>query len=224
MRREHIVKSEDYIKWLKSLGCVFYCAFDGVTGTNDLINNVPLTLSGNGSIYYEPSLDMYSITTSSSQGQDIGYWDNGIGKDTFPNDDFSVLYTAQKITTTRGKSMHGVTPYSDNFRTCQALAMLYNSTGIVTEWPSTVTKVASSFSTTNGWRRYYQNGVLSGEYAVFTQYQPSNWVTSGNHLCLARTPVDSNSAHRSVSLYIGKTYIFNTALDLQTIRKIQGYE
>lgn len=224
MRREHIVKSEDYIKWLKSLGCVFYCAFDGVTGTNDLINNVPLTLSGNGSISYEPSLDMFSITTSSSQGQDIGYWDNGIGKNTFPNDDFTTLYTAQKITTTSGKSMHGVTPYSDNFRTCQALDMLYNSTGNVADWPSTVTKVACSFSTTNSWRRYYQNGALFVEYAIFAQFQPSNWVTSGNHLCLARTPVDSNSTHRGVSLYIGETYIFNTALDIQTIRKIQGYE
>ena len=167
MRREHIVKSEDYIKWLKSLGCVFYCAFDGVTGTNDLINNVPLTLSGNGSISYEPSLDMYSITTPSSQGQDIGYWDNGIGKTTFNNDDFSALYTVQKITTTSGKSMHGVTPYSDNFRTCQALDMLYNSTGNVAEWPSTVTKVASSFSTTNGWRRFYQNGALYLDTSIF---------------------------------------------------------
>lgn len=223
MRREH-TKLDNYIDWLKSLGCVFYCAFDGVNGTNDLINNVPLTLSGNGSISYEPSLDMYSITTPSSQGQDIGYWDNGIGKTTFNNDDFSAIYTAKKITTTNGKSMHGVTPYSNNFRTCQALDMLYNSTGNVTEWPSTVTKVASSFSTTNGWRRYYQNGALFVEYAIFAQYQPSNWVTSGNRLCLARTPVDSNSTHREVSLHIGETYIFNVALDLQTIRKIQGYE
>lgn len=224
MRREHIVKSEDYIQWLKSLGCVFYCTFDGVTGTNDLINNVPLTLSGNGSISYDSSLDMYSITTPSSQGQDIGYWDNGIGKGTFPNDDFSALYTAQKITTTSGKAMHGVSPYSDNFRTCQALDMLYNGSGDVSGWPSTVTNVAASFSTTNGWRRYYQNGALFGEYAIFAQFQPSNWVTSGNHLCLARTPVDSNSSHRGVSLYIGETYIFNVALDPQTIRKIQGYE
>lgn len=224
MRREYNIKSEGYINWLKSLGCVFYCAFDGVTGTNDLINNVPITLSGNGSISYDSSLDMYSITTPSSQGQDIGYWDNGIGKTTFNNDDFSALYTAQKITTTSGKSMHGVTPYSDNFRTCQTLDMLYNGSGDVSGWPATITKVASSFSTTNGWRRYYQNGVLFDEYAIFAQFQPSNWVTSGNHLCLGRTPVDSNSTHRGVSLYIGETYIFNTALDLATIRKIQGYE
>lgn len=224
MRREYNIKSEGYIEWLKSLGCVFYCSFDGDNGTMDLINNKPLVLSGNGSCAYDSTKNMYSITTPSSQGLDIGYWDNGIGKNTFPNDDFTTLYTAQKITTTSGKAMHGVTPYSDNFRTCQALDMLYNGSGDVSGWPSAVTKVACSFSTTNSWRRYYQNGELFNEYAVFNLYQPSNWVTSGNHLCLGRTPVDSNSSHRGVSLYIGETYIFNTALDLQTIRKIQGYE
>lgn len=223
MRREHVAR-EYYIEWLKSLGCVFYCAFDDATGTNDLISNVPLILSGNGSCAYDATLNMYRITTPSAQGQDIGHWDNGIGKSTFPNDDFSAIYTAKKITTTSGKSMHGVTPYSNNFRTCQALDMLYNSTGNVANWPSAVTKVASSFSTTGGWRKYYHNGSLYLNTSIFAQFQPSNWVTSGNHLCLGRTPVDSNSAHRSVSLYIGETYIFNVALDLQTIRKIQGYE
>lgn len=221
--REHIT-SQSYIDWLKSIGCVFYCAFDGLTGTKDLINDKPLIMSGYGSIAYDSGKDMYRITTPTGQGQDIGYWDNGIGIDTFPNDDYSALYTAQRITTSSSKAMHGVTPYSNNFRTCQALDMLYNGTSSCASWPADVTKVAASFCTTQGWRKYYQNGALFGSYTIFSQFQPSNWMILGNHLCLARTPVDSNASHRDVSLYIGETYIFNTALDLATIRKIQGYE
>lgn len=222
-KREHTT-SQSYIDWLKSLGCVFYCTFDGITGTQDLINDKPLILSGYGSIAYDSVKDMYRITTPSGQGQDIGYWDNGIDIGAFPNDDFSALYTAQRITTSSSKSMHGVTPYSNNFRTCQALDMSYDGTGSCTSWPATVAKVAASFCTTQGWRRYYQDGSLYTDTTIFAQFQPSNWVTLGNHLCLGRTPVDSNQTHRGVSLYIGETYIFNTALDIQTIRKIQGYE
>ena len=218
--REHIT-SQSYIDWLKSLGCVFYCAFDGITGTQDLINDKPLILNGYGSITYDSGKDMYNITTPSGQGQDIGYWDNGIGKSTFPNDEYSALYIAQRITTSSSKAMHGVTPYSNNFRTCQALDMLYSGTGSCASWPSTVTKVAASFCTSQGWRRYYQDGSLYADTTIFAQFQPSNWVTLGNHLCLARTPVDSNSSHRSVSLYIGETYIFNTALTLDQIKQIQ---
>ena len=222
-KREHTTQ-QSYIDWLKSLGCVFYCAFDGITGTQDLINDKSLILSGYGSIAYDSGKDMYSITTPSSQGHDIGYWDNGIGIGTFPNDDYSALYTAQRITTTSGKAMHGVTPYSNNFRTCQALDMNYDGSSNVASWPADVARVAASFCTTQGWRKYYQNGTLFGSYTIFAQFRPSNWVTLGNHLCLARTPVDSNSSHRNVSLYIGKTYIFNKALDITTIRQIQGYE
>lgn len=220
MIREHITR-QSYIEWLKSLGCVFYCAFDGITGTYDLINNKPLILSGYGSIAYDSDKDMYSINTPSSQGQDIGYWDNGIGKSTFPNDDFSTLYAAQRITTSSGKSMHGVTPYSNSFRTCQALDMTYSGTGSCASWPSAMAKVAVSFCTTQGWRRYYQDGSLYVDANIFAQFQPSNWAILGNHLCLARTPIDSNSSHRDAQLYIGETYIFNVALTLDQIKEIQ---
>ena len=224
MSKREYMAQQSYIDWLKSLGCVFYCTFDGITGTYDLINNKPLILSGYGSIAYDSGKDMYRITTPSGQGQDIGYWNNGIGIDTFLDDDYSALYTVQRITTLSSKAMHGITPYSNAFRTCQALDMLYNGTGSCASWPSTVTNVASSFCTSQRWRRYYQNGILYADTTIYAQYQPSNWVTLGNHLCLSRTPVDSNSTHRGASLYIGATYIFNTALDLSIIRKIQGYE
>ena len=219
-KREHTT-SQSYIDWLKSLGCVFHCAFDGITGTYDLINDKPFIPSGYGSISYDPGKDMYSIATPAPQGQDIGYWDNGVGIDTFPDDNYSALYTAQRITTSSSKSMHGVTPYSNAFRTCQALDMTYNGTGSCASWSSAVVKVAVSFCTSQGWRRYYQDGILYVDTNIFAQFQPSNWVTLGNHLCLSRTPVDSNPTHRDVSLYIGETYIFNTALTSEQIKQIQ---
>ena len=219
------MKRQGYIDYLKSLGCVFYCPFDGVSGTTDLINNVAMTVSGEGSILYDSTLDMYRVQTPSSQGKHTGYWNNGItASGTFPNNNFTTIYTIKKITSANNKSIFGVSPYSDNFRTCQALNPNYNSTGGSSSWPSTVTKVAIAHNYTESWRKLYQDGVLYTQASIFAQFVPANWITSNSGLCLGRTPIDSNTSFQSVSEYIKDVYIFNTALDLGTIRSIQGFD
>lgn len=222
MKRE-LFNINTYIEWLKSINCVFYVAFDDKTGTTDLINNVKLTLHESGNISFNASKNMYEIITPSNQGNDIGYWSNGISNTTtFQSNNFTTLHTVQKITNINGKGIHTITPYSNHFRTCQTLDPNYNATGNTTSWPESITKVAYVHDYTNSKRICYQNGVKYGEYSLMNAFIPSNWQTLGSGICLARTPIDNNTSYQNVSLYIGELYIFNTVLDLKTIKEIQN--
>lgn len=224
MSRRHNI-DRDYIDWLKSIGCVFYAAFDAENGATDLINNVPFVASGSGSIQYDAAKDMYRLTSPSMQGSDIGGWDNGISNaTTFSDNNFSFCYTIQKITNVSGKAMFGVAPYSNAFRTCQALYPSYNSTGNSPSWPTGVANVAYVHNYTEGWRELYQQGAVYTRVSTFAAFVPENWVLLGSGIRLGRTPVDPNTSYIGSSLYIKNAYVFNRVLDLGTLRKIQGYD
>lgn len=230
MKREHY-KEHSYIDWLKSLGCVFYCAFDGKTGTTDLINNVQLSLVGYGSCSYESQYDMYKISTPSSYEQMVGIWNNGLNNASFPNDNYTCLYSVIKITNSSNKVMSCISCVTDSSQTddysiVQATAPMWNGTSRTNSFPSGLCKYGYTCNHTLNNRSSYQNGALYTTATEYIPYLPSNWQCTGYGIMLCGTPVHHPYSHMftSVQFYIGDVYLFNTALDLQTIRKIQGYE
>lgn len=225
MRREHI-SSQSYIDFLKSLGCVFYCAFDAINGTADLINNVQFSPTGYGSCVYNSQYDMYQVTSPSSVGRHIGIWDNGISKLSFPDDNFTSLYTFRRITSASNKYVYGISSNSDSYPTVSSTQPSWNGTGRTNSFPSGTCKVGVTINHSNLTRNMYQNGTLYTTASEYSPSLPSNWNTIGSGIILFQTPSDhpSYSVYLSVSYYIRDVYLFNTVLDLSTIRKIQGYE
>ena len=65
-------------------------------------------------------------------------------------------------------------------------------------------------------------GVQQYNLAPYNNYLPSNWVLDGTGVIVGAT--SRSSSFTGIQLYISELYLFNTALDLTTIRKIQGYE
>lgn len=219
MRREHSSKSGGYIDWLKSLGCIMYLPLSEEGDLLDRISGLSLQLTGNGNMVWDSSEGKYKITTPSSALQKVAVLNNGLTSQSFPENQFSVLYTIKKITSS-SKYIRGLSVNSTASGTTDALNPLYNASSRSSGYPSTETKVAGVING-NVDRKYYQNGALYNSYASYSPLLPSNWTLDGSGLFLGQAQ-DSNSV--SVELYINEIYLFNTALDLTTIRKIQGYE
>lgn len=221
MKREH--KSESYIDWLKSLGCVFYCAFDENYGTDDLINNVPLTLSGQGVCTYDTQEQGFYIKTPNYVGSSVGVWNNGINGQLFQNNNLTSLQTVKKITTASNKQFMFVSQNTNNASYQFAISAVGNTSSYTcSAWPSGVVNTARVMDSENNQYRLYSGGVQFNSLPMsnYPYENPINWVSQSG--LLLGNAIQSNKVN--VAYYFYKFYIFNTVLDLQTIRKIQGYE
>ena len=107
MRREYLNGTSgtgggesEYLDWLRSIGCKFYCEFDSSHGTVDLITNTELELTGYGSIFYNSTYNAYDVTAPTSLNP-VGYWNSNVNKSDFTyNNVFSVIGVIQKLNNT----------------------------------------------------------------------------------------------------------------------------
>lgn len=221
MRREHITEY-GYIEWLKSLGCVMYLPLSENGDMQDRISGLSLQLTGNGSMVWDSTEQMYMITHPSSVVYSyVAILDNGLDATWFPDDNFTTIHSAKVITNSSSKYFNTIDPNGNTDNTVGALSAAYGSTGRTNAWPRTLANVAYVCDHTNLIRHFYQDG---GTFASASEYAgnlPSNWSTQGTGITVGK---NRTQYFYSSQYYMKEVYLFNKALDLTTIRKIQGYE
>lgn len=220
-RREH-TSSQSYIDWLKSIGCLVYLPLSEDGDLQDRISGLSLTFSGNGSMVWNANENAYVVTSPSSNSRHTAILSNGLNKTSFPDDCFSVLCKVKAMlkngTYARTCAPHG---YYDS-GTSTAFGAGWNGSGYVNNWPADFFDFGAVVDSVTRQRYSYQNGTLYVTAAEYANLYPSNWQLTGNGVILG--VVSSNRTGHDAQFAIKDLYIFNTVLDLATIRKIQGFE
>ena len=236
MRREHNKAEQSYIGWLKSLGCVFYAPLDQEHGMTDLISGVTGTVppaNTNCSITWDNTLQMYVIDNQCPYY--AGLWWDGLnmfpnavnGSTLMRNVAKTMLFTVRFITDPAYNYCNSVIGIGggDNGQT-------YNvSTGSsrqLAEYLAPYMQVGLRAGTTAkiGLVRDGLKIWLLYDGAWYSQNNNDTWnqvyyTRFGQRMCIANIS-NGNGSRTHIA---GKdAYVFNTALDLATIRKIQGYE
>ena len=220
-KRGHF-EEQDYIEWLKSLGCILYLPLSEDCDLQDHISGLSLQLTGQGSMVWDGSQQMYKITQPNSGFQYVAKLNNGLDKDSFPNDNFTTLHSVKRITKS-SKYINTLSPQSTNGDTCAATTAVYNGTGRTNVWPTNLANVAYVSNNDQRNRSHYQNGELYTTFAEYLPSLPSNWVMNGTGFTIGCCR-GATSIYYGTQFYMKEVYLFNTVLDLQIIRKIQGYE
>lgn len=219
--REHIT-SQSYIDWLKSIGCLVYLPLSEDGDLQDRISGLSLQLTGNGSLVWDNVQQRYKLTSPNANQRYVGIITNGLSKLNFPDNKITILQRIKKITSSTSKNLRAfganVTYDWDTFDVFNAL---WNGTSKSSSWPSAECSIGTVLNGTID-RSGYGNGVQQYNVAPYNNYLPSNWVLDGTGVIFGAT--SRSSSFTGIQLYISELYLFNTALDLQTIRQIQGYE
>lgn len=209
MRREHY-KEESYINWLKSIGCVMYLPLSE-NDYQDKISGQSLHFTGNGSMVWDSNLQMYLITTPSSNG-DLAYLDIWNAQ-VFPNNEFTTLATGRRKSTSSSKGSAINVVSSNNVPCC---LITKNGTSNCQRLGDDIINQAYYIGPTK--RTVYENGAKLGDYAAHNPFLPSNW---GSYRFAIRA-YDSYS--KASQMYYKELMVFNKELSLAEIRKIQGYD
>jgi len=211
-KREHI-ESDQYLAWLKSLGCILWLPFASAGDFKDRISGNSLTLTGLGEYSFDTGLDMMRIKLPKQSNQNFATFSTGWTSSTFPNNSHTTLATAKRITTANGtywiafkvgNNVPAINPF------------IYNGTSNFSSFDDNINKYAYSLSSSG--RGSYFNGTLNGTFAAHSPYLPSNW--GGYNIKIS--PYDTYGQY--VEFYIRDYMIFNKVLSLSEIRQIQGYE
>lgn len=209
MKREH--KSEQgYIDWLKSIGCLIYLPLSE-GDLQDKITGNYITLTGNGSLTWDSTQQMYLCTTSSSTGRYVGSLPFPYNYSDFAENKLTKLWT-YKRKTTYGQFCN-LSSLSNNpgALTNGGTAML---TLNLSAWDSNVGKLLVIEGDP---RMIYFNESFSGQYAVYTPNLPSNWADNANMIYIGITP---NSNYTSKQVYMKDCLFFNRALSDSEIQKL----
>lgn len=221
MIREQIA-SQSYIDWLKSLGCLVYLPLSANGDLQDRISGLSLQITGNGSMVWDSSKQMYKVTHASNGTFNyVALLDNGLAASQFQNDNYTVLQNIMMVTNSSSKYICSISPKSQNSNTCISTSATWETSGRTNAFPRTLAHCGYVSNHTLAIRSWFQNGLQAYTAAEYVNYLPSHWVMNGTGVTIGCN-IDSN--RYNVQYYISEIYFFNTPLDLTTIRKIQGYE
>lgn len=215
-------KSDPYVEFLKSLGCICYLPLGSEGDLQDRISKKSLTLTGNGSFTWVSSVEMYRVTTPSGNSQYVAWLDNGMEAASFPDNCFTTLTSFQKITSSGYYLAGHIAPISTNEITKIAINPMYNASSNVDKIPSGLQKLA--YYSGEDERLLYQQGALYKTVSVYTQGLPSNWRLTKNGLAIGMIRMNDASNYFAKQFYLKDVYIFNKKLTLEQIRQIEGYD
>ena len=214
-------KSLPYLDWLKSLGCVVWLPLSEEGDLQDRISGESLQLSGNGSMTWVASQNMYKIYTPNVQFQYVALLSNGLTNDMFPNNCLTTMSTFKKISTAQYGPLTQFAPLSTDDNTIISMSPTYNASGNASNYPASTLRLARVESDQE--RLFYSNGALTTTLSPAVQILPQNWIQTNGGLMIGY--IRSNDIYyKQKEYYIKDIYIFNTKLTLEQIRKIQGYE
>lgn len=210
--RRHCQQSGDYIEWLKSLGCVLYLPLSQSGDTQDRISGNSLVYTGTGNQpTWDSNKNMY-LFQGYTQNTISHTLNTGWTSNTFANNEFTVMTTFMK----NSASGNGALLSVGNCTTPMGGALMQKGTSVCSNWVSGEYKCAYALSSSGRW--LYDNGALYSSYSAYTPYLPASW---GGYTWFVG---NYNSQNINASVFIKEVLMFNTILDLSTIRKIQGYE
>lgn len=217
MKREHFIE-QNYIDYLKSLGCVFYAPLDSTNGLTELITNTTGTVQYNSTAVWDNNENAYLFTKSSaySPKQGIVIWEN-LGMDlatTNPNTSLLCKLNISRF----GSSWNGVADDANstiNFATGDR-KLLYSPQSINIQkniWCC----FAQTLDLTNLVQSRYLDGVLAFQASV-----GGGSITSNDKNILYINQCTNHQGYTNAVFYAKELMLFNTALDVNTIRQIQG--
>lgn len=221
MRRHYNVKSEDYIDWLKSFGCVFYAPLDESNGLVELINNVNPTVQSEGQVTWDSTYNMYRFKETSASSYpngraltysipDMGFSDGG---------PISLLVEAKTVSSSGTYNAFFAMPDFYNIRTGQTNCAYICSARYSGVTASNLNKYAHTVPLMDG-----VNSVILKWYCNGTLYTSSNWtskvVVGSNTVSICQ----SNNVTGSFEMYAKKAMIFNRVLTLDEIKQIQDIQ
>lgn len=224
MERRRLL-SEDYIAWLKSLTCQFYAPLDG--SLTDVISGQVGIQQNNNTALWNNDEKAYLFTkdaSTSPYGQSIVRWSGLNMNYDITNMGQTLLYEINVVKW--GRNSNGVNTYGFIVPLClggRTMASNIN-TNQITIGTNTWVKIAQVYSKYEGTPRYsyiYVDG------QVGFSYDRGSTVATGN----ANTNImmDVNKCFDSYSygytdckFYLRNAMAFTAALDIDTIKKIQG--
>ena len=213
-KREHI-KSESYIEWLKSLGCILWLPFSEDGDLNDRIsgNNLQRASDNTGYFAWDNNNQMMYFHSPSYRNVKSYTLSNNWGSSTFPNNEFTVLSTFKRKTTS-GYAVQFMV--GNTYTTPIGAALIYNGSTNLANMGNIVHK--SAYYLSPSIRKLYKDGTLYSTPAAHTPFLPYEW---GSYDYFVGGYSDLYSG---IEYYIKDIMMFNRELTLGEIRKIQGYE
>lgn len=220
MERRRLLDDE-YINWLKSIGCVLYLPLSYDGDIMDRISGKSLQQTNYGSMTWSDTEQMYLFTMPSVLNASVATLGSSLSQLDFPSDDYSSLITMKMVTNSSQKYFATLSPKSLDQSTLYSTSASYNGSRLTDRFPHVVCKHAYVNDHVFAERRYYYDGNFSMRLAEHEPFLPSNWVMNGTGVLIA---CSINNQCYQTQYYASGIMLFNTVLDLQTIRKIQGYE
>lgn len=218
MKREHY-KEQSYIEWLKSLGCLVYLPLSADGDLQDRISGIDI-VRDIGSFQWNTTKQMYQFNVPASYGG-AAVLRNSFDKTMFTTDSLTFCIHFKKLQNLNGAR---TMLQNKNVTVNAELNIGYNGGSDMTNMPSDYyyahTLTANEIFTSYQQGAYYNSWDLNNN-----QYynKPSEWTINQNDKGLWLGCYTANSSQIG-SYCMGEIYIFDGVLDLQTIRKIQGYE
>lgn len=218
MERRRLLDNDGYIAWLKSIGCLLYLPLSYNGDLTDRISGQSLILSGNGSMVWNVAEQMYMFTMPSVLNASIAELHSSLTKTDFPTNNYSSLITMKMITNSSSKAYYTLSPMSTDATTIASTSASSAGNRYSNMFPHYVCKHAYVSDHSTGQRRYYYDGVLTNTLAEYAGFLPSNWVMSGTGAIFGNSIA---ATCYGTQYYAKEVYLFNVALDIDTIKQIQ---
>lgn len=215
MRRQYQKsESEDpFISWLRSVGCLIYLPLSE-GDLQDKITGNYLTLSGDGSLVWDSTEQMYLCTTPSSYGQYVASLPFPYDYADFSEDQFTKAWAYKRVST-RGQFCSA--SYITSATSPVVLMGAYKSTMNLPQWDSN----KNYWLMIEGSTRYtYLNWAQTSSSSVYSPNLPSAWADSASTLYFG---VGYNSNTYSKQVYMSDIMYFGRALTTTEMATLQNW-
>lgn len=201
------------IKEHKNDDLIYYIPLSSNGDLSDRVSGNVIELSGNGSMVWDATEGMYLITNPSTTGQYVGRIAINDYPYRFPLDSFTSIGQLKRKSTSgsRGTPFYNITG--------GAIAIYYNGSQNLANYPNTVVKSCVVIDNQNANRKFYQQGTLYRTYAAASTWLPSSWGADG----YIYFGVAFDSSALNTQYWVKEFYLFNRVLAAAEIYKIQGY-
>lgn len=210
MRREHKSK-QSFVDWLNSVGCLIYLPLSQ-GDLQDKITGNYLTLSGDGSLTWDNSQQMYLCTTPSSNGY-VASIPFPYNYSDFSEDQFTKYWTYRRAST------------SGNF--CSTSYLSGGATPVVLMGGGGTLNIANYGSARMMWmmtegspRKVYNDWTLVSSSVVYSPNLPSAWANAASTIYFG-VAYDYNT--RSKQVYMRDILYFNHGLTDAEIATLSTY-
>ena len=218
MKREYNINDKDYLAYLKSIGCVYWFPFSEAGDFTDRIsgNELVRVYGYPNAFQWDSTENAMLVTSPSTRTTQVAYFDYNT---TFADNAYTVVQSFKRKSTSGYPMicyMGAVDVYYGN--TALVLVSSTLATGDISRWQNRWYDTAIRIDPIAGQRTMFEDGVQrlqDGNY----NYLPTSWPSQR---LLFMT--DSYNLRQNRQVYWSDIMLFNKALSLEEVRKVQGYD